>query len=303
MATFAEVENATLVDQPPPGEYTYELKYDGYRILACKWGSEVRLRSRRGQDWTSDFHEVATAVSTLAAHTLVLDGEMIAPDQRGVPSFQRLQNRQRPFTYVVFDLVCRDNIDLRGQSIEERRSALTELLGAPGPPFARATALPGKADELLRAACGAGFEGLMGKRVGSPYRPGRGLDWIKLKCERRQEFAVVGYLPLTGAQRGVVGSLLLALHENGRLIYAGKVGTGFDTKTRSQLGQMLEERHVDQPTAARAPGLGGLARWARPGPVVEVRLSEWTRDGYARHPSYLGLRPDKLPEDCVRESR
>jgi bifunctional non-homologous end joining protein LigD len=204
-------------------------------------------------------------------------------------------------TYVLFDLLCYDDADLRGQPIEARRAMLRQVVGEAKPPFALATAQAGPADQLLLAACRAGFEGLVGKRVGSSYRPGRSLDWIKLKCELRQELAVVGYLPLTGSQHGVVGSLLLALHKDGRLIYAGKVGTGFDMKTRRQLGKMLEERHTGEPPVSSLPRSGGLARYATPGLVVEVKLSQWTRDGHARHPSYLGLRPDKRPEDCVRE--
>lgn len=304
VAQFGDVENATLLTSPPAGDYTYELKYDGYRILAFKTGSDVRnvqLMSRRGQDWTQTFSEVAAAVATLKVPTLVLDGEVIAPDGRGVPSFQRLQNRERPLVYVLFDLLCLDGNDMRPRPIEERRAALAQVIGEAKPPLALSTAVAGRADQLLQAACRAGFEGLMGKRVGSPYRPGRGLDWIKLKCELRQEFAVVGYLPLTGNQRGVVGSLLLALHEDGRFVFAGKVGTGFDAETRSNLGTMLEESHVETATAVGVPRMGGLIRWAEPGLVVEVKFGEWTQDGHARHPSYLGLRPDKRPEDCVRE--
>jgi bifunctional non-homologous end joining protein LigD len=301
IATYADVENAMLVAAPPSTDYTFELKYDGYRIVACKSGSQVRLISRRGQDWTAEFPDVARAVAALDARALVLDGEVIAPDERGVPSFQRLQNRQPPFLYVTFDVLSLDGADLRGDPIEQRRTALARVVGTPTPPLAVSTALAGKADQLLMAACKAGFEGLVGKRVGSPYRPGRGLEWIKLKCQLRQEFAIVGYLPFTGSQRGVVGSLVLALQQNDQLVFAGKVGTGFDLRTRRQLGKLLEERHVEMPTARDVPRFGGLVRWAAPGPVVEVRFSEWTDGGHARHPSYVGLRPDKLPEDCVRE--
>lgn len=301
IATYGEVENATLVTVPPSGEYTFELKYDGYRILACKSGRDVQLMSRRGQDWTREFADVAHAVAGLDANTVVLDGELIAPDGRGVPSFQRLQNRQAPFSYVTFDLLAIDGADLRAEPIEQRRAALARVVGTPRPPLVLSTALAGAADQLLTAACKAGFEGLVGKRSGSAYRPGRGLDWIKLKCQLRQEFAVVGYLPFTGSQRGVVGSLVLALRRDRRLYFAGKVGTGFDLRTRRQLGKMLEERHVDTPTALDVPRFGGLVRWAAPGPVAEVRFSEWTEGGHARHPSFVGLRPDKVPEDCVRE--
>lgn len=301
IAEYSKVENATLVDAPPSDDYAFELKYDGYRILAFKVEDEVRLISRRGQDWTHAFVDVARAVAALDGRSLVLDGEVIAPDEHGVPSFQRLQNRQGPFSYVTFDVLSVDGTDLRGEPIEERRRVLARIVGGRELPLVVSTALPGKMDQLLTAACTAGFEGLVGKRMGSLYRPGRGLDWIKLKCQRRQEFAVVGYLPLTGSQRGIVGSLILALHRDGRFVFAGKVGTGFDQRTRSELGKMLEERHAEQPTATDVPRLGGLVRWAKPGVVAEIRFSEWTEGHHARHPSYLGLRPDKLPEDCVFE--
>jgi bifunctional non-homologous end joining protein LigD len=302
VAAFSEVENATLVNELPSGDYAFELKYDGYRILAFKIDGDVRLMSRRGQDWTAEFSDIARAVGMLPSRVLVLDGEVIAPDAHGVPSFQRLQNRERPFCYVIFDTLCVDGVDTRGTAIESRRATLRRVIGDPIPPLALSIALEGKAEELLAAACKAGFEGLVGKRLGSHYRPGRGLDWIKLKCQLRQEFAVVGYIPYTSSQRGIVGSLVLALCERGQFVFAGKVGTGFDLKTRSQLGAMLERRHVDGPTATDVPRFGGLVRWSIPGPVVEVRFSEWTQGGHARHPSYLGLRPDKSPEDCVRET-
>ncbi len=244
---------------------------------------------------------MARAVAALDGRSLVLDGGVIAPDERGVPSFQRLQNREGTFSDVTFDVLSVDGADLRGQPIEDGRRVLAHIVGGRELPLVVSTALPGKVAQLPAAACKAGFEGLVGKRVGSPYRPGRGLDWIKLKCQRRQEFAVVGYLPLTGAQRGIVGSLILALHREGRFVFAGKLGTGFDQRTRSELGKMLEQRHADKPTATDAPSFGGLARWAEPGVVAEIRFSEWTEGRHARHPSYLGLRPDKLPEDCVFE--
>jgi bifunctional non-homologous end joining protein LigD len=196
-----------------------------------------------------------------------------------------------------------EGTDLRTKPIEERRQLLAGIVGTHEPPLVVSTALTGKVDQLLVAACKAGFEGLVGKRAGSPYRPGRGLDWIKLKCQRRQEFAVVGYLPFTGSQRGIVGSLILALHHEGQFVFAGKVGTGFDQRTRAELGKLLEERHADRPTAIDVPRSAGagLVRWATPGLVAEIRFSEWTEGHHARHPSYLGLRPDKLPEDCVLE--
>jgi bifunctional non-homologous end joining protein LigD len=299
--TYGNVQNATLVDAPPPGDYVYELKYDGYRILAFKSGKAVRLVSRRGQDWTSEFRPVADAVANLGPRELVLDGEVVALDERGAPSFQRLQNRQGQVIYVVFDLLAVNGADQRVKPLHERRSGLVKALEKSGPPLAMSAAISGDVTQLLKASCEAGFEGLVGKRAQSAYTPGRTLDWIKVKCEHRQEFAIIGYLPYTGSQRGTVGSLLLAVRDAERFIFCGKVGTGFDLATRVKLGQMLEALNTPKARISDVPKFGGITRYNELGPVCEVKFTEWTDAGHIRHPSYVGLRTDKLPEDCVRE--
>ncbi len=301
IAEYGQVENATLVDSPPPGHYLYELKYDGYRIVAFKKHNQVKLISRRGQDWTDDFPVVAAALSTLRPQELVLDGEVVAPDERGAPSFQRLQNRQGPLVYIVFDLLYLDGADHRSKSLEERRDALTRVIEKPKPPLALSASVKGDVDHLLKASCASGFEGLIGKRAGTHYVPGRTLDWIKVKCEHRQEFAIIGYMPYTGTQRGVVGSLLLGVRQGNQFAFCGKVGTGFDLATRAKLGKMLEARHTSKPAVPKVPKFGGITRYNELGPVCEVKFTEWTEGGNIRHPSYVGLRPDKRPEDCVRE--
>lgn len=303
LAAFGAVESATLVETPPAGDYSYELKYDGYRILAVKLGDDVRLVSRRGQDWTDEFAGVARAVQKSLPDDVILDGEVVALDERGVPSFQRLQHRIKPHSYVLFDVLWHAGRDVRPEPLEARRAKLEELLAEPKPPLARSSAVQGSAPQLLELACSSGFEGLIGKRVGSPYRPGRGLDWIKLKCEHRQKFVIAGYLPYTGGRVGVVGSLLLALRRGQDYVFAGKVGTGFDQASRAALGELLEARRAPAPRAREVPKFGGLARFVELGLVAEVKFTEWTEGGHARHPSFLGLRPDKRPEDCVREGR
>ena len=280
---FGAVENATLVDAAPAGRYSYELKYDGYRILAFKVGSDVKLLSRRGQDWTTDFVEIARQVQRQFGEAdVIVDGEVVALDERGVPSFQRLQQRTPPLSYVVFDVLWLGGRDVRSYPLERRRALFDELLPRPESPIARSTAIEGDATQLLEVACRNGFEGLVGKRVGSPYRPGRGLDWIKLKCQLRQEFAIAGYLPYTGDRVGVVGSLLLALREGDEFVFAGKVGTGFDQATRSELGAQLERERAGKARARGIPKFAGLARFVELGPVAEVKFSEWTEGGHAR---------------------
>jgi len=226
IASLGEVENATLVQAPPPGAYSYELKYDGYRILALKIGEEVRLISRRAQDWTDEFRDIASAIAKLEAHELALDGEVVAVDERGVPSFQKLQRREGGSSYILFDLLWLEGQDVRAQPLEARRAQLERLIGEATPTLGLSRSVSGDAGQLLEAACRAGFEGLIGKRAGSAYRPGRGLDWIKLKCQLRQEFAIIGYLPYTGTRRGVVGGAVARRARGGGLCVRRQSGYG-----------------------------------------------------------------------------
>ncbi len=303
------VQLATLVRQLPKGasNYVFELKFDGYRILAVKAGRGVRLFSRAGQDWTAEFEPIAAAIRGLAGDELVVDGEACALDARGVPRFQLLQNRlghPPRLAYFVFDLLWEGGDDLRPLPLEQRRDRLTRLTRRlpDGGLITPSSALSGDPEALLRAACGSGLEGIIAKEKGSPYAGGRRPTWLKIKCTLGQEFAIVGYLPLLGTRRGEVGSLLVALKEgDGRFHYAGKVGTGFTNAERRRLGKLLETDHVDAPPVVGAPRLGGIARWARPRYVAQVEFTEWTEGGHARHPSFHGLRDDKTPDECVRE--
>ena len=302
------VQLATLVkDVPEPGsKYLFELKYDGYRILATKTASELRLFSRRGQDWTSEFADVARAVAKLRPKEFVIDGEVCALDARGVPRFGLLQNRARKpprLAYFVFDLLWLTGKDLRAMPLEDRRQDLARVLGKlpKDSIVALSSAVSGEPRHVLKTACSSGFEGIVAKEKGSAYTGGRGMSWLKIKCTRRQEFALAGYIPLLGTRRGEVGGLLLALKgTDGAFHFAGKVGTGFTSAVRKSLGKLLEADHVDEPPLVDAPRLAG-ARWSRLKHVGEVAFTEWTGDGHARHPSFQGLRNDKTPDECVRE--
>jgi bifunctional non-homologous end joining protein LigD len=301
---------ATLVREVKkgPADYIYELKFDGYRIVAVKAGGDVRLYSRRGQDWTQAFAVVAQAARSLPTKEFAIDGEVCALDAGGVPRFQLLQNRagQQPrLAYFVFDVLWADGQDLRPLPLEERRARLLRLLGkAPKQgPIAASAALQGAPEQLLRRACAAGMEGILAKEKGSPYEGGRRPSWLKIKCALEQEFAIVGYVPLLGTRIGEVGSLLIALKgKDGAFHYAGKVGTGFTSATRRSLGAALEADHTDRAPVVDPPRLAGRARWSRPKRVAQVAFTEWTAAGHARHPSFRGLRDDKTPDECVRES-
>lgn len=328
-ARFGDVEKATLASEvPDPGAYLYELKYDGYRFLALKSGEGVQLLSRKGLDWADRFPGVVAAIRALEAKEVVLDGEVCALDARGVPSFGLMQNatgmagarfgrtggatrseaasarsarsEKGHVVYVAFDLLWREGEDLRGLPLEKRRRAL-EIVVPRNTKSVLSVSSAVEADprEVLRLACGLGFEGIVAKRRDSVYVSGRTKDWLKVKCTQRQEFAILGYVPYVDSD-AMVGALLLGVREGGEFRFAGKVGTGFDAATRSSLAKKLNAHRVPSaafPDPPREPG----AHWVRPTLVAEVAFSEWTAGARVRHASFQGLRVDKTPEECVRE--
>jgi bifunctional non-homologous end joining protein LigD len=304
--------NAVLDD---PSQYTFEVKFDGYRILAAKSGSDVRLESRRGHDWTARFQPIADAIAKLPVRDAVFDGEVCAVTSDGRPSFQRLQQwvggerREVAIAFALFDLAWLDGRDLRKLPIEERRELLRPLIGAGGSvlSFSASVAAPidgyGRPDvsSLIDLARRAGLEGFVAKRRGSPYVSGKCPQWVKLKCIRRQELAVAGYTPLSGSKANVVGGLILAVcDEHGKLRYAGKVGSGLDDAQRKQLAALLERDRIDAPPILLDEKIKD-ARWSTPKLVAEVSFLEWSDDGKLRHPTFVAMREDKAPFDCVRE--
>lgn len=302
----AEVMTATLVTRvPEPAAFTYELKWDGYRIVALKAGAAVRLVSRKKQDYTRAFPAVARDVAALAPGECALDGEVCALDPRGIPSFQLLQRHARgraPLVFFVFDCLWVDGDDLRGRPIEERRARLAEIVddAARRGSLVLSTSSEGDPSAILALACERGLEGIVAKRRGSKYSPGRGAAWLKLKCRLRQELAIVGYLPLRQGE-DAIGGLLLAVKRGDHFRYAGKVGTGFDDATRVRLAELLDRDRVHAPPAEGLPRFGGIARYVAPRWVAEVAFTEWTEGGHVRHASFQGLRTDKSPDECVRE--
>lgn len=305
--TVGELALATAVSRVSnSAQWLFEVKYDGYRVLACKAGSEVRLYTRSGHDWTGRFGPIAAAVARLGARECVIDGEACVVDAGGRPSFSELQawlggkGDQTRIAYAAFDLLWLDGRDLRTEPIEVRQELLARLLEGHGAPLTLSRAVAGDADDLLRAAKAAGLEGLVAKRKGSTYVPGRTADWLKLRFIRRQDCAVVGWIPLAGTHTQV-GALLLAVVDEGAFAYAGRVGTGFDALTRRELARRLEPMERQAPAIEKAPNLKG-ARWVDLGLVCECAFVEWTSDGAMRHPRYVGTREDKTPAQCVREA-
>lgn len=304
-------ELATLVDSAPEGQWSYEIKFDGYRIMARIEGDQVQLFTRNGHDWTHKLPQQAEALAALGLESAWLDGEMIVANEQGVPDFQALQNafevgRSGNIVYYLFDLPYLNGVDLREVAVEERRAALATILGSQKSQLLRfSEAFEETPDALLNSACQMQMEGLIGKRLGSPYVSRRSSDWIKLKCKHRQEFVIVGYTDPKGA-RSAFGALLLGLHDSdsGELRYAGKVGTGFnETTLKSILAQLkpLQAKSaavVNPPSGFEAKGV----HWLKPKLLAEVAFAEMTKDGSVRHAVFHGLRNDK-PAKAITEER
>ncbi|MGC4114878.1 MAG: non-homologous end-joining DNA ligase [Myxococcales bacterium] len=281
------------------GAWLFEVKYDGFRALASVSGSRVALQSRNGLDLSQRFPGIVTALSRLVVGEAVLDGEVVALDANAVSRFQLLQQGNAVVRYVAFDLLWLEGEDLRQKPQEERRELLESLLADVEPPIALSERIEGPLQRGLEEAQERGLEGLLAKRAGSAYSGGTSRDWLKLKLQRTQDVVLAGYLPIsTGGKE--IGALLTAVVDGGVMCYAGRVGTGFDAKLRRQLYVELERSRVDRPLVSGAPRMKE-ARWSAPHLVGQVAFTEWTGDQLLRQPSFQGLRPDKRPEECVRE--
>ncbi len=303
-------ELATLVEKAPPGEWSYEIKFDGYRIMARIDHDEVKLFTRNGHDWTHKLPKQAEALAALGLESAWLDGEIVVANEQGVPDFQALQNafesnRSGNILYYLFDMPYLNGVDLREVPVEERRVALATVLKPNKDPLLRFSDAFGEEPEaLLNSACQMQMEGLIGKRLGSPYVSRRSSDWIKLKCKHRQEFVVVGFTDPQGA-RNAFGALLLGLHDrdSGELRYAGKVGTGFNETTLKHIYEQLKPLQVKKPAVVNPPtGFDAKGvHWLKPVLLAEVAFAEMTKDGSVRHAVFHGLRDDKPAEDITEE--
>ncbi len=292
--------------------WIYEIKYDGYRMLAGRAGGEARLLTRSGRDATGTFPELARAVRALPYEGLVLDGEVVCLDEEGRPSFERLQQRGRlsrpadvrqaalayPATYFVFDLLAFQGFDLRPLPLIERKRLLRDLLPAAGP-LKYADHVEGAGEAFYRAAVQLGLEGVVAKQADAPYRAGRSRAWLKVRAEKSGDFVVVGWTEPKGSRAGF-GALHLADYVQGRLTYAGRVGSGFEDQALAAIRESL-----DQLRREAAPCEGPLPRdratiWVEPRVVCEVRFKERTEQGLLRQPVFVRFRDDKPPQDCVR---
>jgi bifunctional non-homologous end joining protein LigD len=319
MPEHIEPMKATLAKLPSQEQtWAFEIKWDGVRAIAYCEPGHLRLESRNLREITAQYPEVRGLLEELGARRAVLDGELVAFDDQGRPSFQRLQTRMHvasesqvrrrmrdiPVTYVIFDLLYLDRHSLLDEGYEDRRGAL-EALGLEGQSWQIPAYHRGDGSKLLAASRERGLEGIIAKRLGSRYLPGRrSRDWLKVKNVRGQEVVIGGWLPGKGRREGEIGALLVGYYEDDdgepRLRYAGKVGTGFDAADLKLLRKRLEPlRRDESPFAGRQPQKGAI--FVEPKLVGEVEFSEWTNAGTLRHPSYKGLRDDKPAADVVRE--
>ncbi|HEY3567739.1 MAG TPA: DNA ligase D [Thermoanaerobaculia bacterium] len=309
MPSSIEPQLATLVEEVPQGhEWIHEIKYDGYRALCEIRDGEARLITRHGKDWTDRFAPVARAAEKLPVSQAILDGEVVVLEPDGTTSFQSLQNalaenRQNDLVYFAFDLLYLDGYDLRKSPLLDRKTALSDLLAGRAGAIRMGEHIEGDGEGFYRQACTFALEGIVSKRGDLSYHSGRNKDWLKVKCLKRQEFAIVGFTDPEKSRVGF-GALLLAVNDDkGELLFAGKVGTGFNDRTLRELRARMNKLEIDKP-AFKNPPRGAEARrshWLKPQLVGEVAFTEWTREGILRHPTFQGLREDKSPREIVRE--
>jgi bifunctional non-homologous end joining protein LigD len=312
--TFVQPMAARVVDRlPEGGDWMYEVKFDGYRALLMKKGSRVVIRSRNDKDMTRTYPSIAIAARRLQADETIVDGEIVAVDDGGHPSFQALQHRAAHPAYSIvfyaFDLLRLDGKDLTTAPLEERRARLPDVLSNSG--ILLSMELPGTAADVIEAVTGLGLEGVIAKRRKSKYTPGeRNNAWVKLKLDRQQEFVVGGYRPGTNG----IDALLVGYYEDKELRFAGKVRAGFTPHLRREVFAAIKALHAakcpfaDLPSSKASHWGGGVTaeqmhemQWVKPALVAQIRFVEFTADGHLRHAAFLGLRSDKRPADIRRE--
>lgn len=313
---FLEPMKCRLLSDLPSGDpWVYEIKFDGVRALAIKHNRSVDLLSRNHKSLDQKYPGVVRAISNLKCKSIILDGEVVALDELGRSSFQLLQNvskigSDRELYYYVFDILHLNGRSTTTLPLTKRKELLDEVLAAQSPCIRLSGLLPADARTLQEKMSGMGLEGLIAKKRDSKYEPGiRSGAWVKFKWSNEQEFVVGGWTEPEGSRK-FFGSILVGYYQGSKLLYAAKVGTGFDENKLRALSTKFSRLSVSDCPFSNLPGRNGVGlsraemrrcHWVEPRLVCQVRFTEWTKDGHLRQPVFLGLRDDKSPADVVRE--
>jgi bifunctional non-homologous end joining protein LigD len=312
MPAFVEPCLATLVDEAPASDnWVHEIKFDGYRLQAHIKDGDVQLLTRSGQDWTHRFGSLAKTLRALNLNTSILDGEVVIEDDKGVSSFVMLVDalkagQSKRMVYFAFDLLYLDGVSATGATLLDRKSLLQMALKGAAKTGQIRYCVHFEVDgtAMLREACRHGLEGIISKRKDRPYRSGRRDDWLKTKCILTDEFVVAGYLDST-AQPKAVGALVLGYYDHGRLIYAGRVGTGFNRHSANDVWKQLQNLRTEDSlfSGSLEPSQRQGVSWVKPQLVTQIEYRAWTSDRLLRHASFKGLREDKPAKDVHRPAR
>lgn len=298
--SFIQPCDPTLRERPPAGNWRWEIKADGYRAQLHLRDGKVTVFSRTGLDWTTQFSSIAAAARSLAAKDAVIDGEAVVYGAKGLPDFQQLRRelgarRSERVRYHAFDLLYLDGYDLRDAPYATRKEMLRQVLERAPETFVYAEDIQAESEEIFRNACRMGLEGLVGKRADAPYRSGRVESWIKLKCKKSETFPIIAFVEKLGADPRRVASLYVGRRENGKLVYAGKVRTGYTETTARELRERLDPL-IRRTSPLSRPVKKPKATWVEPEVDAEVEYGALTDDGLLREAVYKGIRDDlKLP--------
>lgn len=308
---FIKPSLATLTRKPPKGiKWLHEIKFDGYRLQVHIRGEKTSLLTRSGLNWTEKFGTLITGhLASLPLQEAILDGELVVEGENGAPDFSALQSdlsegRTDRFVLYLFDLLFLDGYDLRPAPLIERKTALEMLLQEAPSPLRYSEHFEEDGEQVLRHACLLSLEGIVSKDRNAAYRSGRGKEWMKAKCALRQEFVIAGFVP-SATSSDAIGSLVLGYYEDGALLHAGRVGTGFSQSVAQDLYRRLEPMRVAKSPFAKtlSSEAARQVRFVRPELVAEVEFRAWTADNHIRHASFRGLREDRDPQTIVREDK
>ncbi len=300
-------ELCTLVDTPPTGkEWLHEIKFDGYRLIAYKKNNQIQLKTRNNNDWTNSFSSIVNELQKLPVKNAIFDGEIVVLDENHYPNFQLLQNSikgetNKPFIYYIFDLLYYEKYDLTKLPLIERKKILHQIIPSEGAILRYSDHIAGSGKSVIKKIGQMGLEGIISKNSHSAYIQKRTKDWLKIKCNKSQEFIIAGFTQPQG-QRSYFGALLLGTYnKRKKLIYCGQVGTGFTESSLKHIYQLLiQNKTQEMPFNNKPPGSKKIT-WVKPILVAEVEFINWTEDGLLRHPSFKGLRDDKATSNMTKE--